>query len=385
MMQKFVSGFVLALVLVFSASPSRATLATDLQSLVVQGIVLRDQLADVSVDQGGACTQLGTLNTSVESYLATVAVVISQLTLPVTLSSADTTALDTLSGLAMEMAVDSVRLSWELRNIENVAELFEYRAALSAMLRLSDDIGKMADRILEMADRILVMANNIDAMAGRILITQQLQNSNVALTQASILQTQANMVAMSDSLSSIAYNLTLGLVQTDAVILENDMGATTLTSTNMAFELDSIAAKTALLLAGTEGLYAVISENSQGASHFINGDTLTMLGDLSTLNKALAMSLETYANTINQIAPLTQAPVLADATAAMLRLAADIGKMSGRIMEMTDKIIVMADNVGLMSDRIVATQELQQANVVLTGNSLLTAQNVTITVVKNFL
>ena len=110
-----------------------------------------------------------------------------------------------------------------------------------------------------------------------------------------------------------------------------------------------------------------------------------MLGDLSTINKSLSLALATYANTINQIAPLTQTPVLSDATASMLRLATDIGKMSDRIMEMTDKIIVMADNVGLMSDRIVTTQDLQKTNMDLTGSSLLTAQSVTLTVVKNFL
>lgn len=385
MMQKIMGGLILALTLIFSASPGNATLTTDLQNLVIQGTALHDQLANISVNQGGTCTQLGTLNTSMESYLASVAVVTSKLTVPVTLTSTDTTSLDTLSTLTTEIAADSVRLSLELRSIENVAELFEYRAALSAMLRLSDDIGKMADRILEMADRILVMASNIGAMADRILITQQLQNSNVALTQQSILTTQANMVAMSDSLSSIAYNMTLGLLKTDAVVLENDMGATTLTSANMATELDSLAAKTALLLAGTESLYTLINQNSKTASHFINSDTLTLLGDLSTINKALSLSLETYANTISQIAPLTETPVLADATASMLRLTADIGKMSGRIMEMTDKIIVMADNIGLMSDRIVTTQDLQKTNMDLTGNSLLTAQSVTLTVIKNFL
>lgn len=384
-MQKILGGFVLALTLIFSASPGNATLTTDLQDLVAQETIMRDQLADISVNQGGTCTQLGTLNTSMEEYLAMVTSVISQLTIPVTLTSTDAISLDTLSTLTTEMAADSVRLSWELRNIENVAELFEYRAALSAMLRLSDDIGKMADRILEMADRILVMADNIGAMADRILITQQLQNSNVALTQASILTTQTNMVAMSDSLSSIAYNMTLGLVKTDAVVLENDMGATTLTSVNMATELDSLAARTSLLLAGTESLYTLINQNSQSASHFINSDTLTLLGDLSTINKALSLSLEAYANTINQIAPLTQIPVLSDATASMLRLTTDIGKMSDRIMEMTDKIIVMADNIGLMSDRIVTTQDLQQTNIELTGGSLLTAQSVTLTVIKNFL
>jgi hypothetical protein len=385
MTKKILRGLFLVLVLAFSATPSRATIATDLQGLVAQGTNLRDQLSNISVDQGGACSRLGELNISMETYLITITGVINRLTVPITLTSADTTALDTLSTLAKEMAIDAVRLSWELRDIENVAELFEYRAALSAMLRLSDDIGKMADRILEMGDRILIMADNIGAMADRILITQQLQNSNVALTQSSILVTQTNMVTMSDSLSSIAYNMTLGMVQTDAVMLESDIGVTTLTSNNMAIELDRLAAKTALLLSGMENLYAIMSQNSQTASHFVDGDTLTLLGDISTINKALALSLETYANVINQMAPLTQTPILADATAAMLRLTTDIGKMSGRIIEMTDKIIVMADNIGLMSDRIITTQSLQQANMELTRNSLLTAQNVTVTVVKNFL
>ena len=45
----------------------------------------------------------------------------------------------------------------------------------------------MADRILEMADRILVMSDNIGLMADRILITQQIQNDNVVLTQQNIL------------------------------------------------------------------------------------------------------------------------------------------------------------------------------------------------------
>jgi hypothetical protein len=72
------------------------------------------------------------------------------------------------------MAAASGRLALEINDISAVAELFEYRAALSAMLALSDDIGAMADRIVEMADRILVMADNIGLMADRIMVTQQL-------------------------------------------------------------------------------------------------------------------------------------------------------------------------------------------------------------------
>lgn len=385
MMQKILSGLALALTLIFSAFPAHATLTANLQGLVSQGTALRNQLASISVGQGSTCTQIGTLNTSITEYVASINTITSQLTSPITLTSTDTTSLDTLSALTMGMAADSVRLSWELRNIENVADLFEYRAALGAMLRLSDDIGKMSDRILEMADRILVMANNIGTMANRILITQQLQNNNMAMTQASLLTTQTNMVTMSNTLSSIIYNVTLGLVKTDASSLNNNMAATTLTNTNMAAELATLEVQTSLLLAGTDELYSLVNQNSKSASHFISGDTLTLLGDLSTIHKALALSLQTYANTINQLAPLTETSILADATASMLRLTADISRMSDRIMEMTDKIIVMADNVGLMSNQIVATRNLQQANITLTQNSLLASQNITITAIKNFL
>jgi len=384
MLFKSFAGLALALTLIISPVSACASLSTDLQALVAQGTALRTSLATISVSPGNTCA-LGAFNASLESYLASVQAVYGRLAAPVTLTAADLTALDTLSGLAKGMAADSVRLSLEIFNIETVADLFEYRAALSAMLRLADDIGVMANRILEMADRILVMADNIGAMADRILLTQQLQNTNVALTQASILTTQQNMVAMSDSLSTIAYNLSLGLVVNEADALVGTMGGTTLTSQTMAVDLSRIEAQTSLLLNSTVTLYTWISQNSQVASHYINGDTLTLMGDLSGLQTALAFSLETYANTINQMAPLTQTPVLSDATASMLQLTADIGQMSGRIMEMTNKIIVMADNIGLMADRIVATQNLQQSNIELTQNSVTIAQNVTLTVIKNYL
>jgi len=63
---------------------------------------------------------------------------------------------------------------------------------VNAMLQLSNDIGTMADRIGEMADKILVMADNIGTMSDRILETQRIQNENVDLTQANILQAQKN-------------------------------------------------------------------------------------------------------------------------------------------------------------------------------------------------
>ena len=373
----------LCLLLSLFSLQAHAALSDDLSNLTANINTLDAELTGFSFTSGGSCSQLGTLNTSIADYTASIEAVTAQLAAPLSLTSADLTSLDELSRVSLSMADEMVRLSWELRNVEGVYALFEYRAALSAMLQLSDDIGAMSNRILEMADRILVMADNIGIMADRILLTQQLQNQNVALTQTAMLTTQQNMVALSDSLSSIAYNLTLGLVQADTQGLSTQMGGITLTENNMAAELLALEATTTAVLTRTVDLYTFAMQNSQGASHYINGDTLTLLGDLSYLYRALGLSLENYARAIETLAPVTDTVVLRDATASMLRLTADIDVMAGRIMEMSDKIIVMADNIGVMADRIVETQNLQQTNIELTESSVLTAQTITLTVIRN--
>ena len=373
----------LTLVLSLFAIQANANLTTDLDTLVADLDLISADLNAITIQNGTACTDLGTLNTSIEDYIVSLETVTAQLAAPLSLTTEDLISLDALSKTVQGMASGSTTLSWDLLSIENTYDLVEYRAALSAMLRLSDDIGTMADRILEMADRILVMADNIGLMADRILITQQLQSSNIAQTQAAILVTQQNMVALSDSLSSIGYNLSLGLLNEETQLLATNMANTVLTETNMASELTALELNTTAVLNQTVSLYTLAMQNSQSASHYINGDTLTLLGDLSNIHKALAVSLETYANAVNTLAPVTDNIILSDATAAMLRLAQDIGIMSARIMEMSDKIIVMADNIGVMSGRIVDTQNIQQTNIELTQSSVLTTQNVTITVIKN--
>lgn len=363
--------------------PLRADIHTDLQNLSTQGNTLNTELSGFTFNQESSCMKLGTLNRSIEAYTVLIKSTTETMS-SFSVTEADLTALDGLSALVRNMGIESIRLSTELNNIEDVAELFEYRAGLSAMLQLSKDIGEMADRILEMSDRILIMADNIGIMANRILITQQIQNTNIALTQASILTTQQNMVLLSDSLSSIIYNLTLGQIVNDADALSGTINAMNLNSNNMDSELASLETQTTSLLSKTTNLLLLVVENSKNMSHYINADTLTMLGDLSAVYKALAVSLETYANTIEQIAPLTQTPILSDATASMLQLTKDIGVMSDRTVEMTNDISIMADNIGLMSNNITATQDIQTNNVLLTESSLLTSQSIMINVIKNF-
>jgi len=369
----------------FGAVSAQANFSSDLQKLTVQGNNLSNRLAAISVNNGNACAQLDSLNISIENYLTSIQGVYNQIVSPTHVTSADQTALEELSGIAKALASDSVRLSFELRTLEGVANLFEYRATLSAMLRLSDDIGTMADRILEMADRILAMADNIGTMADRILITQQIQNSNIAFTQGSLLTTQQNIVALSDSLSTIGYNLSLGLLLNDTKYQLAEMNRVTLDTSNIATQLSYFEIKTALLMTRSLAIYTLITKDSQNSSHYIDGNTLTLLVDLSIAQKEFAVVLEKYATTVNQIAPLMQTPILSDATKSMLRLTADINKMSKRIIEMNSRIIVMADNIGLMSDRIVLTQNLQNANIELTQSSILASQNITLSVIKNFI
>ncbi|HEX9626813.1 MAG TPA: hypothetical protein VGA00_07745 [Acidiferrobacterales bacterium] len=364
------------------AWPARTVpLSTQLADLVTQGRALDTQLASITLTGDNHCTELGSANAALADYLASIDTVYAGLGAPLTLDTASLASLDELSNLAMSIGGRAMTLSLQLRTLSDSAGLVEYQASLSAMLRLSDDIGSMADRILDMANKILVMADNIGLMADRILVTQQLQNTNIALTQASILATQQNMIVLSDTLGTLAYNTPLGGLVSNGNALVSQLGAVSLTATGMDTQLAGVEAAVTTYLNGVVALYTVVSRDSALASYYVNGDTLTMLGDLSGIQTALAAALAGYANAINQLAPLTATPVLADATASMLRLTQDINVMSGRIVEMGDGIIVMADNIGIMAGRIVDTQALQQTNIDLTQDSLLTAQSVTVGVI----
>ncbi len=369
--------------ILLTSMPLRADIHTDLQTLLSQTNTLNSTLENLTFNQEGSCAQLRTLNHSIQENTLTIKNITDTMS-TFSVTDTDLDVLDGLSSLSKNMSVESVRLSMELNTITDMAELFEYSAGINAILQLSQDIGAMADRILEMADRILIMSDNIGLMADRIITTQMIQNQNIALTQSSILLTQQNMVLLSDSLSTISYNLTLGQIINNTDFLSSEMNQTTLTSSNMQTELASIQSQTVNLLNTMTTLLDLMVTNSAKVSHYINADTLTMLGDLTGIHKALSISLENYAYTIQQLAPLTDTVILSDATATMLQLTKDIGVMSDRIMQMTDKIYIMADNIGLMSDNIVTTQNIQMTNVALTESSLLTSQSIMITVIKNF-
>lgn len=362
-------------------APALSPLATDLSALVTQGQSVDDQVAGIALTPQNSCTELGLASTSMADWLAAMESVYAGLTSTFSVDVESLDALDQLSSLNLSIASNVQSLSQDLNSISNVAELVEYETSLAAILSLSSDIGSMADRIGEMADRILVMADNIGLMADRILITQQLQSSNVVTTQNSILATQLNAVALSDSISTITYEPALTSLLTQANVLDLSMGLVSLNQLNMAIELARIQAETSLYLAELNTLYTAVMMDSATASQYTNGDTLTLAGDLTVVHRALALTLQDYADSINALAPTTSSSTLGSATDSMLQLTLDIGIMSERIVEMVDRIVVMADNIGDMTTRIVDTQNLQQTNLEFTQASLSNASSTTINVI----
>ena len=360
-----------------------ATLSTDLQSLVYQGNEINTQLSAISLNKDNACSELNTAVTSVEAYITAINTVSSSIsTLSVDVDSLN--ALDDLATISMNVSSVLPILSADLTSINLTSDMADIIAAMDAMLKLSDDIGVMADRILEMGDKILIMSDNIGLMADRILLTQQIQSTNMAMTQSFILGTQENIVALTRTVNSSVYALPLNALKDTAATLLTDMNSTPLTESNMSSVLTDFQNRVSLYLDSVSTLSNIINSNSNIATHFINSDTLTMLGDLSVLNASLSSVLKTYSQTINTLAPATDIVILDDSVNSMLRLAADIGLMGTRIVEMGDKINVMADNIGLMAINIVTTQMLQQENLELTVANIKAAQITTISVIAGY-
>jgi hypothetical protein len=376
--------FALGFMVVSNAAYAASQLSTDLAALVTQGQAVNTQLAGINLTTATGCTDLGNASKSLRAFIASTETVKASITSPFSVEAASLTSLNDLSNINVSIANNIKNLSLNLNTLSTSANVIDYTAMLSAMLRLSTDIGTMADRIGEMADRILVMADNIGLMADRILVTQQIQSTNLAAVQNAMLATQQNAVILSDTISTLVYNPSLASLVTQGNASSTSMNLTVLSTLNMSIELARIKSETAAYLTQVNALYVLIMNDSALASQYTNADTLTMAGDLSNINKALAASLNKFADSVKKLAPKTNKTILKDASASMLVLTRDVGIMSGRIMEMVDRIIIMTDNIGEMSTRIVATENLQQSNVSLTQGSLTTATNTTVTVIKTY-
>ncbi|GEM_PF-463862 len=381
-------ALLLAVLLTNPAFAGRAAsvspLASQLQTLVTQGTALKTQLTGITLTADNLCSQLSSAHKAAKAYIDGIATVSNGLAAPLHLDTDVMNALDQLGYINRDLGTQDVRLSGNLSGLPSSTPMYAISDGLVAMLQLSDDIGTMADRILEMADKILVMADNIGLMADRIVTTQQLQSANLALTEASILTTQQNALALVKVTDTGTFNPNLQTLLNDGNALVTRMRAVVLNPLTMATQLKSTATDVKAYLDRVTAMRNTINTTTATNTLYINADSLTALANMSVMVSSLGTALQGYSVAENSLAAITGKLTLTDALRSTLQLSADIGTMADSILEMADVILAMSDNIGLEADQILLTQQLQSTNLAATEGSILSTQTVVVGLFATF-
>lgn len=364
--------------LFLQALPARAGLATDLQGLNSQAVTLRNYLAATQLATDPVCSRLVEANRMARNLVNGMVQVDQALAAPLSIDSATLDALDQLSGTNLALAVETKRISLDLKTLSLTAPGFTIKDGIVAMLQLSDDIGAMADRIGEMSDKILTMSDNIGLMADRILVTQQLQNQNVAFTTQSILTTQTNALAVVKVVEDSSYSLNFASLITNGNLLATQMRAVVLNPASMSTQLATVATSVRNFLTQVQTVRTTISTDAARNTMTITPTGLTQLTNMSAMLAGLGTAVDGYVIAINGLKAVTSDPTLSASLKSMLQLSADIGVTSNRILEMADQILEMADNIGMQADQILATQSAMNVNVAATQTSILGAQTMAV-------
>jgi len=166
-----------------------------LETLVSQGELLVARMSLVTLNPLNMANALANVKNDVQAYLLQVAQFKEQLngdtvgnTLYINSQSMD--ALVNLSLIMQSMGTLLDGYGVMVNASKVMTRETTLLDAMGSMLALSADIGKMSNSILEMADLILLMADNIGMEADQILLTQQLQSTNIVAAQTSILAAQ---------------------------------------------------------------------------------------------------------------------------------------------------------------------------------------------------
>ncbi len=377
----FIAGvFVLASKVSLAVSPT----ATDLQNLLVEANAFNAQLSGITMTADNFCADLLSANQSAGTLLNSIDAVDASLAAPLTLDADILQAIEDLSAVTISLGGEALRLSTDLGMLNTTVEQLSIAQGISAMLSLSDDIGAMADRIGEMADRILVMSDNIGLMADRILVTQEIQNANIALTQQNILAAQTNVIDLVAQIDTSKYNTDLLYQMSVATLLETDMNAVVLTAFNAATELAALVTDTDAIKAQIMNTDALMTTDAASSTMTVNELSLVTLMDLSGKMAALAVAVEGLAVAVDGLNAVSATPTLTDSVGSILSLSADIGVMANRIGEEADLILAMSDSIGVQADQILLVQQQQSLNLATSQASLLVAQQLMIGLIVEY-
>ena len=380
--QKTAALVAMFLLSAFSVLANASPLSTDLQNLLVEARSINATIGSTTLTSEAICSDLLSINKSSEAFIGNIEAVTEGLSSPLSIDADSLQALDDLSTEFISMADRSTALSLNLTALNATTDMLAISNGLSAMLRLADDIGKMADRISEMSDKIVVMADNIGLMADRIMITQQIQSDNLALTQSSILSTQANIIALVSVVDTTSYHADFDAQTVSGNILSIDIAATALNIFNMAREWSSIAFDIESLKSQVEATHMSMATAADANTMYADVDSYTALADMSIMVSSIAIATQGLALATEGLSHFTSDSNLSPSMDSMLQLSADIGVMANRILEMADLILAMADNIGLTADQIIAAQQLQSTNYAATLGSIEATQSIAIGIIE---
>lgn len=367
--------------LVFSATLLQADLKTDLANINTSMLELNSSISTAELTSNTMCASLISLNKQAKDIVNEIAVVNDSFSTPMTLDDETLVLTENLFISVASLSNQSSLLSDEITLLQSNTDAFILSDAISAMLQLSSDIGEMADRIGEMADNILIMSDNIGLMADRILETQAIQSENLTVTQNTLLQTQTNTLALVSVMETASYDLSLETLITEGNILVAKMTLVALNPWNMASELEDVQTDVHNYLAQVEQFKTLVDTDMVQSTIYINSDALNKLVDLSIIMSSIGIVMDGYGTAIEASQLMTRESTLLGAMESMLILSSDIGKLSNNILEMADQILLMADNIGLAADQIVLTQELQSTNIAATQASVLSAQQLALSII----
>lgn len=362
------------------ALPQRswADVSTDLQALVSEADALHSQLLGTQLSADALCAPLVSANQTARALVESIDFVNNNLAAPITIDETLLTALEDLTITHVQIGDEALRLSTDVQLLAPTVDALSIKDGLTAMLQLSDDIGTMADRIGEMADTILVMADNIGLMADQIILTQEIQSQNLALTQASILQTQTNILGLVSVVETATYDLDLNTLIAQGELLAVNLSAIVFSPWTIKYQLADAAADVKDFMVQVKSMDATLQAINADNTLSVDGTTLTSLTNMSLMATSISTVLNGYTLAINSMESLISSRNLDASLTSMLAMTADIGMLAHSILEMADLILVMADNIGLASEQIILTQTLQSASLATSQASILAAQEMAI-------
>ncbi len=365
------------------ALPQRswADVSTDLQALVSEADALHSQLLGTQLSADAICAPLVSANQAARALVESIDSVNNNLAAPITIDETLLTALEDLTIAHVQIGDEALRLSTDVQLLAPTVDALSIKDGLTAMLQLSDDIGAMADRIGEMADKILVMADNIGLMADQIILTQEIQSQNLALTQASILQSQTNILTLVSVVETATYDLDLNTLIAQGELLAANLSAIVFSPWTIKYQLAGAAADVKDFMVQVKAMDETLQAISADNTLSVDGTTLISLTNMSLMATSISTVLDGYTLTINSMESLISSRNLDASLTSMLAMSADIGMLAHSILEMADLILVMADNIGLASEQIILTQTLQSANLATSQASILAAQDMAISLI----